>query len=130
MRLSKKSISKVTLSDLLKRRRTDLRNFLSSSGIVSYELLKTRCHSMGVTPPSVEEFSNATGTKLDGAPDVSSPAEGIIVVSAAFEEKGESSALEHEVVQNDNESEAQVAAPEGQSLLLKKKKRRAADVDV
>ena len=77
MRLSKNSISKVNLSDILRRRRKTLPQFLKEFGIVTYELLVARCNSMGVVPPTEEKFILVTG---DGPPQVSSPSEGVIIV--------------------------------------------------
>lgn len=80
MRLHQRSISKVTLVNVLKRRKTNLKNFLSETGIVTYELLKTRCDSMGVIPPDEVEFLEATGTDATKPAAISSPAEGLIVL--------------------------------------------------
>jgi len=77
MRLSKNSISKVSLSDILRRRRKTLPQFLKEFGIVTYELLVARCNSMGVVPPTEEKFALVTG---GNPPQVSSPSEGVIIV--------------------------------------------------
>lgn len=77
MRLQKKSYSRVTLLDLLRRRRTNLSKFISDNGIVTIELLNSRCESMGVIPPSEDEFLKARGSKI---PTCSSPSEGVVVV--------------------------------------------------
>lgn len=77
MRLNKKSISKVGLLNVLRRRRSNLSQFLKENGIVTYELLLARCDSMGVTPPSLQEFTAAAG---GGIPQVSSPTEGVVIV--------------------------------------------------
>lgn len=77
MRLQKKSYSRINLIDLLRRRRSTLKNFLDETGIVSYELLKIRCESMGVVPPTESEFNEVKGNPL--VHSVSSPTEGIIV---------------------------------------------------
>lgn len=77
MRLNKKSISKVGLTDVLRRRRRTLSQFLTENGIVTYELLLARCDSMGVTPPTPHDFTAATGGSI---PQVSSPTEGVVVV--------------------------------------------------
>lgn len=78
MRLQKKSLSRVSLLDLLRRRRTNLTKFLESSGIVTYEFLVVRCSSMGVIPPTEAQFLEAMGNHP--TPVLSSPAEGIIVL--------------------------------------------------
>lgn len=80
MRLNQRSISKVTLINVLRRRKTSLKNFLSETGIVTYELLKARCDSMGVIPPDESEFLDATGTDTTQPAAISSPAEGLIVL--------------------------------------------------
>lgn len=77
MRLQKKSYSRVALVDLLRRRRSNLRKFLTDNGIVTYELLSSRCDSMGVLPPSHSDFIEARGSIT---PEVSSPAEGVVVI--------------------------------------------------
>lgn len=77
MRLNKKSISKVGLSDVLRRRRRTLSQFLTENGIVTYELLTARCDSMGVLPPSQQDFTVASGGVV---PQVSSPTEGVVIV--------------------------------------------------
>lgn len=80
MRLHQRSISKVSLLNVLKRRKTDLKRFLEEAGIVTYELLKSRCDSMGVIPPDEQEFLDASGTSHESAATISSPAEGVIVL--------------------------------------------------
>jgi len=81
MRLHERSISKVTLLNVLKRRKSNLKRFLEETGIVTYELLLTRCDSMGVIPPEEQEFLDATGAEAKGTATVSSPAEGVIVLN-------------------------------------------------
>lgn len=81
MRLHQRSISKVTLLNVLKRRKSDLKRFLADTGIVTYELLKTRCDSMGVIPPEESEFLDAVGSNSSSTATVSSPAEGLIVLN-------------------------------------------------
>lgn len=81
MRLHQKSISKVSLVNVLKRRHSSLKNFLKETGIVTYELLKNRCDSMGVIPPDDQEFLTASGMdSVNQLSTVSSPAEGLIVL--------------------------------------------------
>lgn len=77
MRLNKRSISKVSLADVLRRRRRSLQQFLTENGIVTYELLVARCSNMGISPPTHEEFATVTGGVV---PKVSSPTEGVVVV--------------------------------------------------
>jgi len=80
MRLHQRSISKVTLLNVLKRRKSDLKRFLAETGIVTYELLKSRCNSMGVIPPEEREFLDTIEADYTGTASVSSPAEGLIVL--------------------------------------------------
>lgn len=78
MRLLKKNISRVTLNDLLRRKRTTLSKFIKDNGIVTYDLLVNRCNSMGVVSPTEEEFNTITGN--DKLYSVSSPTEGVVVL--------------------------------------------------
>jgi hypothetical protein len=82
MRLQKKSLSKVSLLDLLRRKRTNLTNFLSETGIVTYDLLVKRCNSIGLLPPSEDHFLKAKGYPITH--EVSSPTEGIVVLEPAI----------------------------------------------
>lgn len=83
MRLKSKNLPKLSLLNLLKRRKINLALFLKESGIVTYETLKTRCDSLGVEAPSLEEFKEASGH--EEVPSVSSPTEGVIVLNPAPE---------------------------------------------
>lgn len=78
MRLLKKSLSKINLTDLLRRKKSTLENFLYESGIVTYDKLVERCNSIGVVPPSEEMFSKALGDPV--TPIFSSPMDGIVVL--------------------------------------------------
>lgn len=78
MRLQSKSISRVTLVNLLRRKRTSLKKFVTDNGIFTYELLVNRCNSMGVVPPAREDFEDAVGP--DAKYQASSPTEGIVVL--------------------------------------------------
>lgn len=80
MRLHRRSFSKVNLLDVLKRKKSNLAKFLSDSGIVTYELLVDRCNSMGVVPPEEDVFFVALGRKQEDVPNVSSPAEGVVIL--------------------------------------------------
>ena len=79
MRLQKKSLSRVTLESLLRKKKTNLQGFLRETGIVTYELLAERCASIGVVPPSVSQFLEAKGNPVTH--EVSSPMEGIVVLN-------------------------------------------------
>lgn len=69
-----KGLPKIKLLNLLKKKRTNLKEFLSNSGIASYQTLLLKCANMGVDSPSEQEFNDALG------PIVSSPQEGVIVL--------------------------------------------------
>lgn len=71
-----KKLPPIRLVDLLKKRRTNLKSFLTSYGIVSYSTLLQKCSNMGVSAPSEEEFKNTLGV----AAEASSPQEGIVVL--------------------------------------------------
>lgn len=78
MRLQEKSVSKLTLVDLLRRKRKNLTTHLKEAGIVTYERLVRSCASVGLIPPSEDEFRNALGNPP--TPMVSSPTDGILVL--------------------------------------------------
>jgi len=69
-----KKLPPIKLVDLLKKRKTNLKQFLFSSGVTTYVTLESKCNSMGVSPPSREEFREAAGEI------VSSPQEGVVVL--------------------------------------------------
>jgi hypothetical protein len=95
MRMHKNSISRVNLMDILRRRRKTLAKFLEETGIITYELLKSRCASMGVNPPSNEQWFDVVGR---GLPSISSPAEGLVVLEPIKAEvNAESQAVELEI---------------------------------
>lgn len=77
MRLNKNSISKVALTDLLRRKQSSLEKFLTENGIVTYERLVSRCESIGVVPPSEDQFNSSMGNPYE----YSSPTEGIVVLN-------------------------------------------------
>jgi len=120
MRLQAESISKVALTDVLKRRRTSLKRYLDENGIVTYELLVSRCKSMGFVPPSQELFAEVTGKGVDSAPDISSPTEGVIVLdppTIISEKTGEpietldaSASTDDEVAESTGDAEAPVVS--------------------
>lgn len=116
MRLQKKSLSRISLTDLLRRRRTSLENFLNDMGIVTYELLKSRCASMGVNPPSEEQFLKAKGTS--GTHDISSPTEGIVVLNPPPPEEGG-----QEILESDPSAETTLLATEAAQPRKKRQKR-------
>lgn len=69
--------SPITLKALLHRRKTTLEGFVTNNGIFTYELLCERCRSIGVVPPSLEEFQEVLPKK-----EITSPTEGIVVLPA------------------------------------------------
>ena len=69
-----KKLPPIKLVDLLKKRKTNLKQFLASSGVTTYVTLELKCNSMGVSPPTHEEFQDAVGAI------VSSPQEGVVVL--------------------------------------------------
>jgi hypothetical protein len=69
-----KRLPPIRLVDLLKKRKTTLKQFLDVYGIVAYSTLLTKCDSMGVSPPSEEEFKQIVSVT------VSSPQEGVVVL--------------------------------------------------
>ena len=66
----------IDLNRLLRRRKLTLEQYVRDSGIVTYELLVSKCARLGVIPPSQDEFA-ALGIQL-----VNSPAEGIVIVES------------------------------------------------
>lgn len=132
MRLHQKSISKVTLLSVLKRRKSSLATFLQETGVVTYELLKSRCDSMGVIPPEEEEFLKASGIDSSTAlRTVSSPTEGLIVLeppAIVKEMSGEHEQIELESSNAEPDAVSEISE-EAKSLQqdqdqLKKKKRK------
>jgi hypothetical protein len=69
-----KKLPPIKLTDLLRRRKTNLKTFLKSSGITTYVTLQHKCNSLGVSVPTEEEF----GAAVDVV--VSSPQEGVVVL--------------------------------------------------
>lgn len=126
MRLQKKSYSRVSLTDLLRRKRSNLKKFLTETGIVTYELLLMRCESMGVVPPSASEFLAAKGNPV--LHEISSPTEGVVVIQAPPEEtsvetteNSEESVLTEHVPNTDNSTDPIVTT----DAFSKKKKKKS-----
>lgn len=80
-----KGLPPIKLTDILKKKKTNLKSFLSSFGITAYPTLLQKCEKMGVSPPDEDEFKEAVGAS------VSSPQEGIIVLDppTVLKETGE-----------------------------------------
>jgi hypothetical protein len=89
MRLQKKSLSKINLTDLLRRKRSTLEKFLKETGIVTYNLLVKRCDSIGVVPPTEDHFLRVKGNPVTH--EFSSPTEGIVVINPPPEDEMQSS---------------------------------------
>lgn len=66
--------SQIRLEDLLRRRKTTLKQFLKDRGITTYENLANTCSRLGVTSPDYSSFISCNETY------VSNPAAGIIVI--------------------------------------------------
>lgn len=71
-----KRLPQIKLVDLLKKRKTTLKQFLDNYGIVTHSTLITKCDSMGVSPPSEIEFKKIVNVAI------SSPQEGIVVLDS------------------------------------------------
>ena len=72
--VKKKTTPKLNLSDLLRRRKLSLQQFLKESGVTTYNELVIRCGRIGVQPPTHEDFSAVVNVV------VSSPTEGVVVL--------------------------------------------------
>jgi hypothetical protein len=70
-----KNEPRLSLTDLLCRRKMSLEQFAKEFGITTYEMLCIRCERMGVSPPTNEVFKDVFGDAV-----VSSPTEGIVVL--------------------------------------------------
>ena len=69
---------KLKLSDLLRRRRTNLTAFVAELGVTTHVGLAIWCRRMGVVAPSPQDFETA----FPPASKVNSPQEGIVVLEA------------------------------------------------
>jgi len=79
MRLQQKSISKLTLESLLRKKRSNLQSFLKEAGIATYDRLVSRCDSIGVVPPTETQFRETMGNPT--IHEFSSPTDGIVVLN-------------------------------------------------
>lgn len=66
--------SQIKLEDLLRRRKTTLKKFVSDRGITTYHELLQSCSRLGVLAPSSEVFLSNINTY------VSNPAAGVVVI--------------------------------------------------
>ena len=80
-----KNLPQIKLLDLLRKRRTNLKEFLKNSGIASYTTLVQKCVKICVSSPTEDEF------KTDLGEAVSSPQEGVVVLDppALIKDTGE-----------------------------------------
>ena len=69
-----KGQNQLTLADLLKKRKSNLSKFLKDLGITTYVTLTQKCESLGVAPPSEDDFKTCLGGVF------SSPQEGVVVL--------------------------------------------------
>jgi len=69
-----KNLSRLKLTDLLRRRKMTLRDFLDEFGITTYMGLCIKCDRIGVSTPDEEAFDKVN-IKF-----VSNPQEGVVVV--------------------------------------------------
>lgn len=99
-----------------------MQKFLEETGIVTFELLKTRCDSMGVIPPEESEFLAALGVGNEPR-SVSSPAEGLIVLDPPEIVKESTGEVEHAQVENEVATTTPVAVEESSTQVKKKKKK-------
>ena len=118
MRLQQKSLSKVTLESLLRKKRTTLENFLKETGIVTYDRLVSRCSSIGVVPPDESKFLEAKGNPVTH--EYSSPTEGIVVVNP-------DPVSDETTINCDNENPIQDVDVLENISTSKKKKRKSSD---
>lgn len=69
-----KNLPGLKLTDLIRRRRLSLKQFVDQFGITTYHALDERCQRMGVACPTEEEWA------FVAPPPVNSPTEGIVVL--------------------------------------------------
>lgn len=72
-----RNMPRLSLGDVLRRRKMTLKQFIGEFGITTYVSLNSLCDRMGCAPPSVEEF-DAICAPIKHV--VNSPQEGIIVL--------------------------------------------------
>lgn len=59
-----KNVTKPKLSALLQRRRTSLQKFILEHELVSYDELVSCCDTLGVLPPTFDEYESVAGRRL------------------------------------------------------------------
>lgn len=70
--------SQIKLDDLLRRRKSTLKDFIKDRGITTYEGLDSTCKRLGVLTPDHSAFIECVGRY------VSNPAAGVVVVSPSI----------------------------------------------
>lgn len=111
-----KRLPPIKLVDLLKKRKTTLKNFLDVYGIVAYPTLCIKCDSMGVSPPSEEDFKKCLGKTA------SSPQEGVLVLdppTLTKELTGEKISVDES--NNFHSVEVKVVTATGENAILEEK---------
>jgi len=123
MKFKQKTISRVSLADILRKKRTNLEKFLKENGIVTYEKLEERCSVIGVIPPDRSSFLKALGeTKDNPIKNISSPTEGIVVLEALPEPPVQGDEQSTEEITDDSENILENAAENQQKPKRTKKK--------
>jgi hypothetical protein len=75
-RIVLKNQPRITLANVLRRRRTTLKDFVTELGFTTFAALSNWCDRMGIAAPEQAEFDALFPTK------VNSPMEGVVVLSA------------------------------------------------
>ena len=127
-----KKLPPIRLVDLLKKRKTNLKDFLKFSGIITYVTLEGKCEKMGVSAPTEIEFASAIGNVI-----VSSPQEGIVVLDSPvlLKDTGEKVLVDDvktAIVENDSFSESAAVVLEKNPLALlhkSSKKKRETNIE-
>lgn len=103
-----KKLPPIKLLDLLKKKKTNLKQFLSTTGIVTYVTLEQKCEKMGVSVPSENEFHEALGTAL-----ISSPQEGVVVLDppVLLKDTGEKIKIEDVKIVDEKSPQGEAAKP-------------------
>ncbi len=73
-----KNLPKLKLIDVLKRRKTSLRQFLTEFSITTYGGLFDQCQRMGIVAPTQQQFDDVVPPMTH----VNSPQEGVVVLEA------------------------------------------------
>lgn len=100
MKLNLRNRPVISLTDLLRRRKTSLRAFIDTNGITTYGLLEERCERMGCNPPSREDFDSLFKEEW-----VSSPTEGVVVIEPEVVDPGITVLTEEETAPESTDEE-------------------------